>query len=603
MLKKLQQRTAPASRGGRASRSAGFTLKVRIIALVSILLAFTLLVVAFNYQSSTRISLAAEAQENVVASQAKEIARQTELVEEQIELNARLDTMSQLIGLLNQIQYTDFYASLTLIFGEADQAELLKDEFERALEEALEGFPAHETALEELRGAFADYRILTARMFEFYERNQPGTGKSMADAAWDEANRMTTVIEGIMADYTQAIDQGRSGVSAASQALEASGGTLRESARGILSEVRIAQQWSLISALAMVVMAVLLGLIFLRSVLRPVQQVGAHIQRMETSNDLADSIQYQRRDELSVITQAFNNLIGKFDHIVRNIASAVTELSQVAEQNRQSTQEADQQVQAQTEQLEQVATASNQMATTALTIQENSEQAAQAANDVDAAAMAGAQEMETGRGLVEHLDERITSAKTVIQSLAQQSESIGGVLDVIRGVSEQTNLLALNAAIEAARAGDHGRGFAVVADEVRSLASRTSESAGEIQRMVEALQADATRAVDEIMASNEVTIKTVEQIRVTGQALAEIQSRVGAIRSINDHIAQSTAEQSEVARSIDSNLEAIRQSSDVVNHSVQSSHRASGDLDRATAQLRQLISQFNPESRTKVDRP
>jgi methyl-accepting chemotaxis protein len=76
------------------------------------------------------------------------------------------------------------------------------------------------------------------------------------------------------------------------------------------------------------------------------------------------------------------------------------------------------------------------------------------------------------------------------------TNQIGGITNVINGISDQTNLLALNAAIEAARAGETGRGFAVVADEVRQLALRTGEATSEIQSTIEEVQQETSTAVN-----------------------------------------------------------------------------------------------------------
>jgi methyl-accepting chemotaxis protein len=174
----------------------------------------------------------------------------------------------------------------------------------------------------------------------------------------------------------------------------------------------------------------------------------------------------------------------------------------------------------------------------------NATEAAKAASHSDEEAQNGQAVVDRTINAIDALASEVDRAANVIHRLEQDSDKIGTVLDVIKGIAEQTNLLALNAAIEAARAGEQGRGFAVVADEVRTLASRTQQSTAEIQQMIERLQAGAQEAVSVMEDSRSRASDSVSSAQSAGQSLESITRSVASITDMNTQIASAADEQS-----------------------------------------------------------
>lgn len=180
----------------------------------------------------------------------------------------------------------------------------------------------------------------------------------------------------------------------------------------------------------------------------------------------------------------------------------------------------------------------------------------------------------------------------VFESLHGSTQDIGSILDVIRGISDQTNLLALNAAIEAARAGEHGRGFAVVADEVRQLASRTSVSTDEIQKMIDQLQSEAKNAVDAMEASHAVTARGVKSADTATEVLAGIALSITDISDMNTQVATATEEQSTVVYTINQNIEEINGINELTTATAQELADSSQQLNSLSQRLDQLVGAF-----------
>lgn len=139
--------------------------------------------------------------------------------------------------------------------------------------------------------------------------------------------------------------------------------------------------------------------------------------------------------------------------------------------------------------------------------------------------------------------QKMKELTSAIEDIAKSSRQIGGIIKTIEDIALQTNLLALNAAVEAARAGEAGKGFVVVANEVQNLASKSSESAQNITKLIE----ESVRLVAYGTSLSEQTTTSLSSVVSTAHQTADIV----------EHIAESATSQAQSLKELTFGMEQI----------------------------------------------
>ncbi len=274
-------------------------------------------------------------------------------------------------------------------------------------------------------------------------------------------------------------------------------------------------------------------------------------------SDLNSRLDISGSDEISMLARSFNRFIEKLQELIYGVAASSSNVVDAADEISKLTNQSSQKISQQKCETDQITVAVEEMASAVHEVASNAAEAESAANKAHEETIGGQEIISKTISSINLLAGEVEKASGVIQTLDSDSESIGKVLDVIKGIAEQTNLLALNAAIEAARAGEQGRGFAVVAEEVRTLASRTQESTLEIQDMIERIQNSARSAVNVMKGGSSQASDSVKQVAMAEDSLKSIMEVIDNIHDLNARTASAAEEQSASAEQIKSNIMAI----------------------------------------------
>jgi len=346
-------------------------------------------------------------------------------------------------------------------------------------------------------------------------------------------------------------------------------------------------------AFILIVVVILLGYFIGKSIIVPTHEASNLMKDIaQGDGDLTRVLDHRAQDEISRLAHYFNEFTKKMRDSLGDVANNSSVVLSHAESVAQASESAQSLTQNQNDITAQVATAMEQMTSQIRDVSNNAGAAEKAANDARNNTNQGKDIISNTINQMQSLSTNIDGVSQVIASLAAESDNIGSVLDVIRGIADQTNLLALNAAIEAARAGEQGRGFAVVADEVRTLANRTGQSTNEIQQMIQKLQSGAQEAVAAVKVSQDISNQTVEQTSKADDSLSEIDKLMELISEMNTQIARATEQQTQAADEVNLRINDLAGMTDQSLATSETLNDASLELKSSSNSMSEVVSRF-----------
>lgn len=257
------------------------------------------------------------------------------------------------------------------------------------------------------------------------------------------------------------------------------------------------------------------------------------------------------------IADAFNATMRKLRELLQEVQAVSTEVGQLSLAGEDSVRQLSESALKQTEEINQALGSIDEINQSVATVANYAQEAAKIARDGSIQAKEGDLAMDATVSSIEKIRGTVANTSKKVKQLAESSQEIAQIVDIISGISEKTNLLAFNASVEAARAGEHGEGFRIVAEEVRRLADRITEATKDIQRLVSTIQQDTTSVLQGMETSTSEVVNGSELVQLTKLNLRSLADTSKQIDEYLKYISTSTTDQTNTSLVVNQKINGI----------------------------------------------
>jgi len=300
------------------------------------------------------------------------------------------------------------------------------------------------------------------------------------------------------------------------------------------------------------------------------------------------------RDASSQVASASNQVAGASDESAKislQTASAIDEVTSTMHEMSVNVQNMVKSTQVQASSVSETSASIDEMVASIQRVADTAKVLLDISNRSREEVHSGISTMDKATDGLNRINTTIQASGEIIDVLGQRADDIGKIIEVIDDLAEQTNLLALNAAIEAARAGEHGLGFAVVADEVRKLAEKSAQSTKEISELIQSIQKEARKAVENMDRSTGIVNEGLGLGTELNTALRKISNVVTEVYKFAQEIGAATNEQSHGSSQIARATTRLNEITHEINSAVEEQASGAHAVVKAMERMRELVQQ------------